>query len=237
MSHDPPLSETVGALAGALLTEDSNLQAALQRIADAGCSLLPDCVGASITIIEQGRPTTVGATNDTALRLDHSQYELDDGPCLTAARETQMVRIDDAASDHRWPNFTSTAAEMGIASSLSLPLPFGTETFCGGINLYGASAHGFSGDDVRLATAFADQAAVVVANARAYWAAFEMSKNLTIAMQSREVIDQARGVLMVTHRLNAEAAFAHLRQRSQAENRKLRDVAAEIVDAASRGDA
>jgi GAF domain-containing protein len=236
MSDDQPLTGAMGALARTVLTGDANLQAALQRIAEAGHSMLSDCAGASLTIVEQGRPATMGATNDVALKLDESQYEFDDGPCLTAARENRQIQIDDTASDQRWPNFSAAAAEMGVSSSLSLPLPFGTEAFCGGLNLYGASGHGFTGDDVQIATAFADQAAIVVANARAYWAAFEMSKNLTIAMQSREVIDQAKGVLMATHQLTGDAAFNLLRQRSQAENRKLRDIAAEIVDAASRGD-
>jgi AmiR/NasT family two-component response regulator len=63
-----------------------------------------------------------------------------------------------------------------------------------------------------------------------------MSKNLTVAMQSREVIDQAKGALMARHRITADAAFDRLRERSQAENRKLRDIAAEIVDGATRGD-
>lgn len=236
MTDDQPLTEAMGALSRTVLTEDANLQAALQRIAEAGHSLLPNCVGASITIIEQGRPTTMGATNATALKLDQAQYELGDGPCLASARENREIQIDDTASDHRWPNFTASAADLGVDSSLSLPLPFGTEAFCGGLNLYGAGGHGFTGDDVQVASAFANQAAVVVANARAYWAAFEMSENLTVAMQSREVIDQAKGALMARHRITADAAFDRLRQRSQAENRKLRDIAAEIIDDATRGD-
>ena len=82
MSHDQLLTDAMGALARTMLTEDANLQAALQRIADAGHSLLPTCAGASVTILEQGRSRTMGATNDLALKLDESQYELDDGPCL-----------------------------------------------------------------------------------------------------------------------------------------------------------
>lgn len=236
MSDVHPLSEAIGALTRTVLTEDANLQAALKRIADAGAALLPDCAGASVTILEQGRPTTFGPTNDIALQLDERQYELDDGPCLTAAREHRQIRIDDTARDHRWPNFTTAAAALGVSSSLSLPLPLGTDDYCGGINLYGYARDGFTVPDVEMANAFAIQAAIVVVNARAYWASFEMSRNLTIAMQSRELIDQAKGVLMATHHLTSDAAFNLLRQRSQAENRKLRDIAAEIVDAAVRGE-
>jgi GAF domain-containing protein len=234
---DPTLHSTLGSLSRALLTEDANLQAGLRRIALAGCTLLTKCAGASVTLVEKGLPTTVAATNDTALTLDESQYEVDDGPCLTAARQNQTVRIDDAATDRRWPNFVAAAGDVGVWSSLSLPLQIADESYCGGLNLYGLAPMAFSHDDEVLAQAFADQASVIVANTRAYWAAFEMTKNLTIAMESREVIDQAKGILMGQHRVDADAAFAMLRDRSQAENRKLRDIAAEIVDHAIRGDA
>ena len=98
---DPTLHSTFASLSRALLTEDANLQAGLRRIATAGCTLFPNCAGASVTIIEQDLPTTVAATNETALMLDESQYEVDDGPCLTAARTNRPIRIDDAATDQR----------------------------------------------------------------------------------------------------------------------------------------
>jgi hypothetical protein len=104
---DPALHSTFASLSRALLTEDANLQAGLRRIATAGCTLFPNCAGASVTIIEQDLPTTVAATNETALVLDESQYEVDDGPCLTAARTNRPIRIDDAATDQRWPNFVT----------------------------------------------------------------------------------------------------------------------------------
>ena len=110
-------------------------------------------------------------------------------------------------------------------------------SYRGGLNFYGVESAAFTVDDERLASAFADQASVIVANTRAYWAAFEMTMNLTVAMESRGVIEQAKGILMGSHRVTAATAFDMLRHRSQHENRKLRDIAAEIVDDATRGDA
>jgi transcriptional regulator with GAF, ATPase, and Fis domain len=233
---DPNLHSTLGSLSSALLTEDANLQAALRRIAQAGSELMPKCAGASVTIIETGQPSTVAATNETALMLDESQYEVDDGPCLSAARTKQIIRIDDAAAERRWPNFTTTAGDVGVWSSLSMPLQFADESYRGCLNLYGLEPMAFSETDEQVANAFADQASVVVANARAYWAAFEMTKNLTIAMESRGVIDQAKGILMERHHVDADTAFGMLRQRSQAENRKLRDIASEVVAGTTRSD-
>lgn len=233
MFEPSPLSDTLGSLSRALLTEDANLQAGLRRIAQAGCSLLANCVGASVTLIERGRPATVAATNDMTLALDESQYRVDDGPCLTAARQNHTIRIDDLPNNPRWPQFTAAATAAGVSSSLSMPLSIADQSYCGGLNIYGHKQASFSEEDELLARAFADQASVIVANTRAYWTAFEMTKNLATAMQSREIIDQAKGILMVTHQLNSDAAFDLLRQRSQSENRKLRDIAAEIVDTAT----
>ena len=233
---DPTLHSTLGSLSRALLTEDANLQAGLRRIATAGCTLFPNCAGASVTLVEHGQATTVAATNETALMLDESQYEVDDGPCLTAARTQQSIRID-AATDRRWPNFVDSATDVGVWSSLSLPLQVPNGSYSGGLNFYGVEPAAFSEDDEHLAGAFADQASVIVASTRAYWAAFEMTMNLTTAIESRAVIEQAKGILIGSHRVNAATAFDMLRQRSQRENRKLRDIAAEIVDEASRRDA
>ncbi len=105
-----------------------------------------------------------------------------------------------------------------------------------GFNIYGDVVGGFSDDDEQLSQAFAAQASIVVSNAQAYWTAFDLSRNLTKAMETRAVIEQAKGVLMSTHRIDADAAFDVLRERSQASNRKLRDVAADVVDEATGGD-
>src|SRR5215212_4149329 len=111
---DQTLPVSLGSLSHALLVEDSNLQAALRRIALAGCELVVKCAGASVTMIETGVAATVAATNETALMLDECQYEVDDGPCLSAARRNRIVRVDDAAADRRWPNFASTASDVGV---------------------------------------------------------------------------------------------------------------------------
>ena len=132
--------------------------------------------------------------------------------------------------------YSASARANGIGSSLSVPLVLaGVDTF-GGFNLYGKLVGGFSNDDEQLCQAFAAQASIVVSNAHSYWSVFELSENLSKAMETRAVIEQAKGVLMSTHRIDADAAFEVLRERSQASNRKLRDVAAVVVDEAAGRD-
>ena len=117
-----------------------------------------------------------------------------------------------------------------MRSSLSVPLTLSRDDTWGGFNVYGTVTAGFSEEDEQLCQAFATQASIVVSNAQAYWATLELSTNLAKAMESRAVIEQAKGVLMSTRRVSADEAFDVLRQRSQQENRKLRLVAEDIVE-------
>src|SRR5215207_11428684 len=121
-----------------------------------------------------------------------------------------------------------------VRSSLAVPLPLSSGDTVGALNLYGDVAGGFSATDEELGHLFAAQGAVVVSNAHAYWAALDQARNLSIAMESRAVIEQAKGVLMVTHRVGPDAAFDMLRRRSQSLNRKLHAVAADVVNEAFR---
>ena len=114
---------------------------------------------------------------------------------------------------------------------MSMPLDLSGESV-GGLNVYGREPGAFSEQDELLAKGFAVQASVVISNAQAYWAASELTRNLTVAMESRAVIEQAKGILIARHGLGDDEAFDLLRQQSQTENRKLRDVATEIVDRA-----
>ena len=222
-------------LARTLITDDVNMSGALRRVADTGCGLLAHCASASVTIIERGEAVTMGSTGDVALALDAAEYGAGDGPCLTAARDQVVVRIDDTSVDPRWPEFTERAVDHGVHSSLSVPLRLSRDDTWGGFNVYGTVVAGFSEDDEQLCQAFATQASIVVSNAQAYWASLEMSTNLAKAMETRAVIEQAKGVIMSTHRISPDGAFDLLRQRSQHENRKLRLVAEDVVEEAARG--
>ena len=126
------------------VTDDANLLESLQRVASAGCQLLASCDASSVTIITAGRPVTMAATDDVAAGLDQAQYDADDGPCLTAARREQLIRVDDLAGDDRWPHFRHAGQQHGVTSSLSVPLLIPDEHAFGALNLYGRAPGGFS---------------------------------------------------------------------------------------------
>jgi GAF domain-containing protein len=230
---DPDVSARVAKATQRFLSEDANLLASLEGVAAAGCALLGGCEAASVTIIDGGQPGTFGSTSALATDLDAVQYRAGDGPCLTAAREGRVVRIDEIAADPRWPSFASAARALHVSSSLSVPIGLPDPATLGGVNFYGADPDAFDESDLKIARAFAAQASAVVSNALAYWSALEQASNLTRAMKHRAEIEQAKGILMGTQHCSAEQAFDLLRRASQRENRKLRDIAVEIVQRAA----
>lgn len=188
---------------------------------------------ASITMLVDGKPTTAVYTHEDAPRIDASQYETGSGPCLDAYRHQVVYRIDDCASDPRWPTFTGDAAARGILSCLSIPINAGEEGL-GALNLYSRRHCGFDEESAGRLARFSTHAGVVLSNARAYRVSVERGENLSRAMDSRATIDIATGILMATGGRSPDAAFQMMVSASQRENRKLRDIAAEIVERTTR---
>ena len=147
---------------------------------------------------------------------------------MYAFRNQQIYRIDETASDTRWPEFAAAALGHGIHATLSVPLA-ARGAGIGALNLYAESPGAFTDDHQKAVLVFAQQASIALANAQVYWDARELSENLSEAIKTREVISQAVGILMVTSRRTPDDAFQILASASQRENRKVRDIAAEIV--------
>jgi GAF domain-containing protein len=217
-----------------LLLDDTDLPGMLRRVADLAAQTIPDCDSAGITLVSGNRPVTAAATDARTLTVDDAQYTAGDGPCLTAYRRGEVQRVCTEEAQERYPQFAAAAREAGIRSFLAAPLIVRGEGI-GSLNLYSRDTHGFASVDEAVVLLFAAQGSVAVANTRTYAAAVSLSQQLERAMASRSVIEQAKGVLMATRTLDADAAFDLLRRASQHENRKLRDLAAEVVEAATNG--
>jgi transcriptional regulator with GAF, ATPase, and Fis domain len=224
-----PLAEAIQTVAG-FLVADAPLGLTLERVASLAAEAIGPAAAAGLTLLdERRRPRTFVSTDDLAPRVDQAQYDEDDGPCLAAYRLNQVIRVDDcSAVADRWPVFSKVAADEGVKSTLSIPLVAAEKPF-GAFNLYARDGYAFSNRDESDASLFATQAAVVLANAGAYWGAFDLAEGLRNAMESRATIEQAKGMLMANRRCNAEAAFQMLVNASQRSNVKLRDLADKIV--------
>jgi anti-anti-sigma factor len=230
MSHDAH-ADALAALSQ-FLVADVPLGETLHRVAQITIQAIPSAAFAGMSMLDQhGRPSTPIYTAEDSPQIDAAQYEAGKGPCLDAWRTQSTVRIDDLKADgDRYPEFAAAALEHGVLSTLSLPMAAGGVGM-GALNMYAYVAAGFSADDEALAQELTDAASVVLANATAYWQAFDLSEHYNEAMKSRAVIEQAKGMLMArSETLTADDAFELLRSASQRENVKLRHIAQRIVD-------
>lgn len=211
---------------------EEHVDTALRRAADLAVATVPSCDAAGVSIAHDGQITTSVATNEFALRIDSHQYAEDQGPCLQAVRTGEIYRIDSMAGETRWPKFTPKAAAEGVVASLSLPLTVRGHVL-GALNLY-AQSMPFDDHSQQVARLFAVQAAVALATAQTYTKTRELVENLNQALESRDVIGQAKGILMAAQHCDADQAFDFMRQASQRENVKLRDIAQRIADSATK---
>jgi GAF domain-containing protein len=207
------------------LVGESDLPAMLTDIVELATKSVPGADVASITMITNDAPTTPVFTDDVALELDRVQYRVGDGPCLTSLRHQGVERVA-TECDHRWPAFSAAAVERGVKATLSAPLIDG-EAAKGALNLYSRSS--FGDDAAEIACLFADQLGVAALNAADYVQRAAMADQLLAAMESRAVIEQAKGILMRAEQCDTQQAFDILRRTSQGQNRKLREVARDLV--------
>jgi GAF domain-containing protein len=212
---------------------DGTLDETLLRVAELTTEAIPAASLVGITLMVEGKPRTAVFTDETAPQIDQSQYDTGDGPCLDAFREQQVFSIACTEDEGPWPTFRAAAAGHGIHSTLSLPLVVDRASV-GAMNLYADRADAFGPDDHETAATFASHAAIVLANAQAYWDASSLSERLGEAMRSRAVIERAKGMLMAAQGCDEDRAFELLVQASQRENVKLRDIARRIVTSATR---
>ncbi|WP_100502112.1 GAF and ANTAR domain-containing protein [Geodermatophilus chilensis] len=213
---------------------DRSLDDVLGEVTDIAARTIPGAESTSITLVRGDKAFTAAHTGEMALAADELQYERGYGPCMDAGRAGVVLRIDDMRTEQRWRDYTARVLDVGVRSSLSMPLPYQGSAI-GALNVYSTLPGAFaSAESEKAATAVAEAIAVAVANADAHDRLVEHAHNMRMAMESRAVIEQAKGVLMAQRGLEADAAFEVLREASQRYNRKLRDIARGIVETTRR---
>jgi GAF domain-containing protein len=165
---------------------------------------------------------TVFASGSVPRELDDLQVRLGTGPCLTAARKQIVVRMHDIAADTRWPEFCRTAQQHAVGSMLCVPL-FVDDQLLGTLSFYGAKPDAFRDGAEPAARVLAALAAVALADS------FHRAR-MERALGNRDLIGQAKGIIMCRHGVRADEAFEVLRRRSQRTNRKLVAVAEQVVE-------
>ena len=213
---------------GRMKLGEMDLDAVLGRVAELARQTLPGTAGASVTLVESGRAFTAAFAGQTALDLDETQYQDGFGPCLEIAQSAGTVTVPDMAAETRWPAFARHALSAGVRSSLSVALPL-QEAVLGALNMYASQPAIFDQDAIEMARTFAGYAAVAIANARLYQSAATLAENMRRAMETRAVIEQAKGILVAQQHCTPDQAFELLTRLSQTTHRKLRDCAADLV--------
>ena len=216
------LAEILGELARSL-QDKPNVDQLLDDIVVAAVQTVPGAEHAGLMVVEGRRNVTTRAvTGDVVTLIDQAQYRTGQGPCLNAMHEQHTVRVSDMATDGRWPDFSREALATGVRSMLSFQL-YVIRDNLGALNLYSARVAAFTDESEQVGLLFAAHAAVAMADAR-------RQDNLVRALTLRDLIGQAKGILMERYKITGEQAFGLLVRASQHTNTRLADVAGNLVE-------
>lgn len=189
----------------------------LQAIVDAATRMVPGARWAGISLIQRTKVVSRVPSDVLVTELDQLQTDLNEGPCLSALREHHTVHIEDMSTETRWPTFAHEAQQRGVLALLSLRLFVRAENL-GALNLFGDEPGGFTEESVLVGEILAQHAAVAMAGAASL-------TQFQDALASRDIIGQAKGLLMERKKLTDIEAFRVLMSASQKTNMKLVDVA------------
>lgn len=204
------------------LQHGSDTETVLAGIVHAALELVPHAAHASVSLVTPHRTIdSRAASSDLPRRVDALQSETGQGPCLDASYDERIVSVKDLGTDARWPAFSRQAVSLGARSMLSFQL-FVDGHHLGALNLFGDDAGVFDSESERIGALVAAHAAVAVAGSR-------QVSQLTEALDTRDLIGQAKGILMERFKITAQEAFLLLSQASSELNLKLRSVAEQLA--------
>jgi transcriptional regulator with GAF, ATPase, and Fis domain len=198
------------------------------------CVELLDVSAAGLLLTDgQGTLRVVAASSERTRLLELFQLQTNEGPCLDCFRTGAPVSVADLPSASRWPRFTAAAAEVGFAAVHALPMRLRTDVI-GALNLFGTNPGGLDEGRLRIGQALADIATIGLLQQRAIHRRDVLTEQLQTALNSRVLIEQAKGLLAERLQVGVAEAFAVLRNAARARNRRLADLALGIIDGTER---
>jgi GAF domain-containing protein len=209
-------------LARTLHVKDAKLEPALRAIVFTALDTLGSAWHAGLILVSRGELVPQVTTGPPPQLLDELQQKLKAGPCLTAAAQQALVRVEDMRTESRWPGFAADAERLGVRSMLCVPLR-AHERSLGALSLYADHTGAFSSHDEQVTRLYATLAAIALAEA-------QRTDQLHTALATRDVIGQAKGILMERHRVSDAAAFDILSRASQNANMRLPAVARHLAE-------
>jgi len=218
------LAETFAEISGVLLAERD-----VQRTLDKMCALLVDtvegCDHAVVTVVHNQHLDSPASSDEVGPAVDAIQFEVGDGPCVEAIREHQPVVTDDLVTEPRWPQFSRRAVEAtGVRSMLAFRL-FVAEDTLGSLNLYSKQPGAFTEESLAVGTIFAAHASVAFRTA-------QTKQDLALlrgTVETRELIAEAKGILMGRREISSQAAMELLCRGAERLKIELRELARRVV--------
>ena len=221
--HDGTVQSTLAELVSALV-RGAGIEEMLTKLTSASVALVPGAEFAKISLIGNGHLRSIAATSESIALLDCAQQAAGQGPCLDAVHTQNPIRCSDLRTDVRWPQFARAAMTAGVHCVLSCPLdmPGGSGAT---LTLFGSQPGAFRRGSAAIAAMLADHAAIALFTA-------EHERQFRAALATRDIIGQAKGLLMERFGVDSARAFAMLKQISQETNTPVRQLAARLVDRA-----
>jgi len=227
MPIDPSmLAKSIGTLTD--LHPDQDLPATLQQAVQAAKSLFDaDATGVMLVDVD-GRLRWASASDQRAQVLEDNQEVFAAGPCMEAYTTGRPAMMHDATMERRWGEITLTMVEVHIRSGLSVPIDLGGGPI-GTLDAYAAEPRGWDQSEVTALQAYAGIVASLLSVAAKAQLKGALADQLQVALDSRGLIERAKGALMERERLDDQEAFTHLRRAARSSGRKLSEVAAEVA--------
>jgi transcriptional regulator with GAF, ATPase, and Fis domain len=201
----------------------------LQMLADRAAGLLHASTVGLLLADQHGKLQFVAASDENTRLLELFQLQNHDGPCLDAYNTAQpVVNVDLQAAGNRWPRFAPRATASGFRSVHAFPLRLRRDVI-GAMNVFGTDNNGFNDADAQIMQALADVAAIGLLQERTISRGEALTEQLQGALNSRIIIEQAKGAIAQAHSISVDAAFDLIRAYSRRSNRRLSEVARQIV--------
>jgi GAF domain-containing protein len=228
MDHDGSSTEEVAERLGELLLGDAGVGSVMDFVAHQATLVVPGATEAGVMLVRAGKITSEAQTSDVVKMLDNLQLESDEGPCVVAAREGQVVECPNLGDEQRFPTFAAAAVRSGLHSTLSMPLRL-KDRALGSLNVHSGNSGAFTEGSQALVSRLADTAAIVLANAESLHEQAQLADQLRTALETRDAIGMAKGIIMERENVGREQAFEMLVRLSQNQNVKLREIAEQLV--------
>ena len=229
MAREPMLARTFVELADTLV-DDFDVVELLTLLVDRCVEILDVSAAGLMLVAPEGDLRVVASSSEAMRVVELFELQSQEGPCLDCYRSGEPVLNQHLGTvDGRWPNFTPVALEAGFRSVHALPMRL-RGAIVGALNLFRIDEGPLDATDVLAAQALADVATIAILQHRAALEAQVVNEQLNHALNSRVLIEQAKGVLAERAGLDMEHAFARLRAYARNNNRQLVDVAQDVID-------